>query len=456
MSQGHGELCMIISQLGEARNTLKSFIQAQAEVAEDLLKWASGQENRAIQETFAHLAELSYVWTEVQRDFSDQLKEFNSQFELILEGEKHVSQARENFTLKGQKEAKLRNKLKKAGKKVPPEEIKSMEEKLSQAERARDLAHLEVVDRVRENEAVKMIRLKEGLVKLGGSYCELAQKCLVIFTAYRGVAFEIPDVHDKDIQDIRYTGGGTSKLHVQRAKDQVRAYRRCSLSATPPVQEELPPPYTPSVDNFDKLSVSDNHNMPFSPPHGARGGGNTSYSPSYGHPGSASAPYPSSTSVNSSGAVRPIYPNVPNSASPEGQQSNSAPNLAEVHSHTSVQHKNYTSSSYSDSSYIPDMSTSVPNVRHSNLTSTPNPASAPVTNSYNPYYEWTPPIGVSPINPNVTGIRCADVTNHNVPKGKTHDASARPRTTQNHFVENAEGEDLVVSGAMKKVNIKGK
>lgn len=63
-------------------------------------------------------------------------------------------------------------------------------------------------DRVRENEAVKMIRVKASLLKLSESYLELANKCKVIFEAYSDVAQQLPDVQDEDLQDIRYTGNG--------------------------------------------------------------------------------------------------------------------------------------------------------------------------------------------------------------------------------------------------------
>ena len=42
-----------------------------------------------------------------------------------------------------------------------------------------------MADRVRENEAVKLIRLKDGLLKLSEAYVELAKKCSVIFEAQR-------------------------------------------------------------------------------------------------------------------------------------------------------------------------------------------------------------------------------------------------------------------------------
>lgn len=70
MSGGHGALQMVISQLGEVRSSLKALTQAQATASEDTMRWAAAHENRAIAETFSHLAELSLVWTDVQRDFA--------------------------------------------------------------------------------------------------------------------------------------------------------------------------------------------------------------------------------------------------------------------------------------------------------------------------------------------------------------------------------------------------
>ena len=96
--------------------------------------------------------------------------------------------------------------LKKAAKKATAEELREMTSRLSEAEREKDIAQLEVVDRVREHEAVKMIRIKEGLFKVSEAYVDFAQKCDVIFCAQRDIALQIPDVQDKDIQDIKYTG----------------------------------------------------------------------------------------------------------------------------------------------------------------------------------------------------------------------------------------------------------
>jgi hypothetical protein len=63
-----------------------------------------------------------------------------------------------------------------------------------------------VSDRIQENETMKLIRIKEGLLKLSDSYLELAQKCCIIHEAHRDVAYQIPDVHNKELHEIRYTG----------------------------------------------------------------------------------------------------------------------------------------------------------------------------------------------------------------------------------------------------------
>ena len=45
---------------------------------------------------------------------------------------------------------------------------------MTEAEREKDMAMLEVNDRVREHEVVKLIRIKEGLFKVGGIYIFVA------------------------------------------------------------------------------------------------------------------------------------------------------------------------------------------------------------------------------------------------------------------------------------------
>ena len=66
--------------------------------------------------------------------------------------------------------------------------------------------HYAVVERINENEAVKMIRFREGLRKLSTAYVTLGEKCQSIFTAYNTIASALPDVHDKDVTSMKFTG----------------------------------------------------------------------------------------------------------------------------------------------------------------------------------------------------------------------------------------------------------
>ena len=51
----------------------------------------------------------------------------------------------------------------------------------------------EVKERQKEHEAVKMIRLKSGLVKWSSAHKELAAKSTVVFSATHDIAQLIPD-----------------------------------------------------------------------------------------------------------------------------------------------------------------------------------------------------------------------------------------------------------------------
>ncbi|XP_064477606.1 uncharacterized protein LOC135391308 [Ornithodoros turicata] len=260
LNGGHADLNLVISELRDVRTAMKSFLTAQNSVSQDLVIWAQADENRVIQDVMCQLAELNTFWTDIQKDFLEQLKAFKHQFDLILEGEKHVDQARNQLAICEQKELKIKKELKKASKKATVEEINNLEMRLAQAERAKDLAQYETIEKVQENEAVKLIRLKGGLLKLSEAYLELANKCAIIFESQRDIAMYIPDVHDRSLHEIKYTGSGATKQAVQRAKDRVQQYHAYQYRLIPhcPSVEEPPPPYTPGY--YDPTTGRPYHN----------------------------------------------------------------------------------------------------------------------------------------------------------------------------------------------------
>lgn len=73
-----------------------------------------------------------------------------------------------------------------------------------------------MLGQVQENEAVKLIRIKEGLLKLSDSYLELATKCCIIHEAHRDIARLIPDVYGTELREIRYTGTAANNSFVKK------------------------------------------------------------------------------------------------------------------------------------------------------------------------------------------------------------------------------------------------
>lgn len=67
---GYPELNYIISELKNLRSHTKAVRDSQQAVLQDMMNWACNDENRALQELFAHLTDLNSLWCEVQTQFA--------------------------------------------------------------------------------------------------------------------------------------------------------------------------------------------------------------------------------------------------------------------------------------------------------------------------------------------------------------------------------------------------
>lgn len=256
-SGGSADLNVMVSELKDMRESAKGFMNAQNSACQDMMRWAANEENRAIQDVANHIAELNLLWTDVQKDFIGHLKEYKQMYEMVLEGEKHVLQAKDNLNNYEQKETKLRKDLRKAEKRSNEADLRNLESKLHEAQMEREKAEIEVTERIRENEAVKMIRLKEGFVRIAEAYVELGKKCSTVFQAQKDVAMEIPDVHGKELEEVKYTGSSKTQNYLYKAKEKLHSYRRESFRLNPPLpfptyhcqdkdeETDDPPPYSP-------------------------------------------------------------------------------------------------------------------------------------------------------------------------------------------------------------------
>lgn len=141
----------------------------------------------------------------------------------------------------------------------------------------------------KENKAIKLIRIKDGLKKFTDSYLKLSQKNGVIMKAQKIVVNELPDELevDREVQfSSKYSfhhclycgqffitclilGECKMKSAVSRAKTTIQAMNCSSESADghTPVEYDAPPPYSP----YYGASTSNSHRSSLpstsSPPH---------------------------------------------------------------------------------------------------------------------------------------------------------------------------------------------
>ena len=105
---------------------------------------------------------------------------------MILEGEQGVANAKADSETSESKELKLLKDLKKLNKKLPPNptpeqnyQLNEIKDKLEQATREKELAKVDVDCKVKEQEAVKMIRFKVGMSKMAVGYLDVAEKVIL-------------------------------------------------------------------------------------------------------------------------------------------------------------------------------------------------------------------------------------------------------------------------------------
>lgn len=146
---------------------------------------------------------------------------------MIVEGERRLETARTALDASDAKLGKTRKDMKKATKaKVSDADLREIEKRLDGLERDRDKHQIDVFDTVRENEIVKMIRIKDGMLKTTQSYIDMVRKGDVLFGAGKFIAQQIPDVGEREIHEIKYTGSGATMQAVVGAKQRISHYSR--------------------------------------------------------------------------------------------------------------------------------------------------------------------------------------------------------------------------------------
>lgn len=237
LGSGHTELIVAISQWKELRSVTKALVIAQENTANDMLKWSSKEENRAIRDVVDRFADICTLWTEAVKSFTHDLKEVRSHFEMILEGEKSVDSAKAQVKAAEAKEIKLRKEQKKLKDKSSSDlkEVADIQAKIVKTQNDLDYAESKATAAVKDNELVKMVRVKEAIGKICRSHVELAEKSQILFEAGSDIVSQIPELSpeslDDDVLNLKYPGAVKTTQIVIKAKDTLDRRRdRRSLS----------------------------------------------------------------------------------------------------------------------------------------------------------------------------------------------------------------------------------
>lgn len=187
---------------------------------------------------------------------------------MILEGERMVDNAKAQVEAAETKEIKLQKDAKKLKKRstLDSNELQEIEDRIAKVQRDKDYLEIEANSKVKDQELVKMVRVKTAMKKLCASHLSLSDKEKILFNAGNDLIDYIPDLPiealDDEILNLRYQGSAKTTAIVLQAKaslqkpnsnagDQNDASRPSTLPSSPPpyeeIQRQLPTnPYYPS------------------------------------------------------------------------------------------------------------------------------------------------------------------------------------------------------------------
>ncbi len=219
----------------------------------------------------------------------------------------------------------MRKEHKKIAKKnnATAEEVQDAADKVTKAQREKDYADTEANCKVKEHEAVKMVRVKDALAKLCQAQLDLSEKTTIVFSAVRDVTDQIPDLttdmSDDDLMNVKYVGAPITVQAVMRAKDQLKHFTPTSTSnglnmsmnghnsnsrgASPPTGVPPPPPIHRAASLPSSPPAYDEiHHAPQPPVNPYFSSNEASFNSSYGYNVSSA----NTSSANGSG----LYPDL--------------------------------------------------------------------------------------------------------------------------------------------------
>eukprot|EP00096_Caligus_rogercresseyi_P012317 TRINITY_DN5119_c0_g1_i1.p1 TRINITY_DN5119_c0_g1~~TRINITY_DN5119_c0_g1_i1.p1 ORF type:complete len:355 (+),score=110.15 TRINITY_DN5119_c0_g1_i1:96-1067(+) len=267
----HKHLHRVLSQIKDVVGDSKTLSSSYALTMKDMEKWASKEEYGAYGDVFTGIAEIASYQIEVQREQMEIWSEFRKVFESLLDSQRNVEDKREKIEELEGKETKLKKELKKrsGSKNFSSGDLNALTAKLQAQEEETKTAQSSVSTLARENESIKLLQTKNGLLKLFDGLLEANEKSAIILKAQKRLSEALPEVPDTamNLNELPYEGSVHTTRIVLNAKEQIKNYRPGAVEAPPSYSPHAPfNPYFPP--NAPGTSNDNNNSYANSPPGG--------------------------------------------------------------------------------------------------------------------------------------------------------------------------------------------
>ncbi|XP_002737148.2 uncharacterized protein LOC100374735 [Saccoglossus kowalevskii] len=204
----HAELGMVVYEQKCYHDALLKMISSRTNVMSAMLKWVAKEENFAIKDVYARMAELEWMWSKVMHDYCIQNANYRKTFKTLIGEERAVDEYRKSFATCRAKADQTRKQAEKYSKQKRGDstKLKTIDAELAAAYGREEEAGAVFERRQMQLEKQKASMIREAAVMYTNSCQEIAEKMVEIFKAQGELADLIPIIPTQHSKTRVYHG----------------------------------------------------------------------------------------------------------------------------------------------------------------------------------------------------------------------------------------------------------
>ncbi|XP_070539075.1 uncharacterized protein DDB_G0284459-like [Ptychodera flava] len=224
-SSTHGSLSMVLYEQKAYHEELLKVITLRSNVMSSLLKWVTEQENFAVKDVYARMAELEWMWSKIMHDIVTEEVNYRKVFKSLLAEEKSVDEIRKTHAASEAKVEKLQKQIESTKSSKPKKSEKAKIEALD-GELAAAIAKAQdtgaaLEERRDKLEKQKAMMVKEALVTHSNTYLKITEKNMEIYKAQAALADLIPNVPTQQSKKKVYSSEDSERI-VNEARENLQ------------------------------------------------------------------------------------------------------------------------------------------------------------------------------------------------------------------------------------------